>query len=135
MISQTVRYALNILGFLVRHRGSRVRGEDIAGETGVPANYLSKILNQLRKQGIVEAGKGWGGGFELRTEALERPIQDILVMFEGIERGSRNDCLFGLPQCDATHPCPLHAYWEPIRTRHQQMLTDVRIKDLGTAPN
>ncbi|MBK7702550.1 MAG: Rrf2 family transcriptional regulator [bacterium] len=38
----------------------------VAAATGIPVNYLSKILNQLRKAGLVESRKGWGGGFQLR---------------------------------------------------------------------
>ena len=79
MVTQTARYALNVLGFLVRAEAERVRSEDIARQTGIPANYLSKILNQLRKQGVVEGEKGWGGGFRIRPEALQRPIGEIVT--------------------------------------------------------
>lgn len=133
MVSQTFKYALNILGCLVREQGGRIRGEDIARKTGIPANYLSKILNQLRKQGIVEAEKGWGGGFRLRPRALKRPIRDILVIFDGIESTKREDCIFGLAKCDESHPCPLHHYWERIRAIYVEMLTNMKVKDLGNS--
>lgn len=132
MFSRTSTYALNILGFLVRSRGVRTRGEEIAKETGIPANYLSKILNQLRKQGIVDAEKGWGGGFEVRAEALERPIRDVLAIFEGVEPAGKKECLFGLQHCDSEQPCPLHGYWERIRDLRDDMLTRTTIADLGT---
>ena len=131
MISQTARYALNTLGFLVRNRDDRIRGEEIARNTGVPANYLSKILNQLRKQGVVEAEKGWGGGFRIRPDALNRPIRDVLAIFDGVDSTERTDCLYGLPECDDKHPCPLHSYWERIREIHAEMLSNTTIEDLG----
>lgn len=131
MISQTSRYALNILGFLVRHRDRRTRGEEIARSTGIPANYLSKILNQLRKQGLVDSEKGWGGGFQLRPGAGKHPIGEVLAIFEGVESLARNDCVFGFPTCDEDDPCPLHPYWEKIRAIQTDMLKNTTIQDLG----
>lgn len=131
MISQTSRHALNILGFLVREEGVRTPGETIARHTGVPANYLSKILNQLRKQGVVEAEKGWGGGFQIRPEALERPIRDILTIFDGTAGAEPTECVFGLKECDANNPCPLHLYWEQIKRIQGEMVSQVTIRHLG----
>ena len=131
MISQTSRHALRILGFLAQADGARSRSGDIARETGIPANYLGKILNRLRKQGIVESEKGWGGGFRLRPEALKRPIGEILAFFEGVESINREDCAFGLPECSADEPCPLHPYWEGIRELYRRMLLETTVADLG----
>ena len=134
MISQTSRYALNILGFLAGNQSRRTRSEEIARATGIPANYLSKILNQLRKQALVDAEKGWGGGFQLRPEALRTPILDILTIFDGVDSTKQEGCLFGLPQCNAEDPCPLHPYWEKIRSVYHEMLADTRIADLARLP-
>ena len=133
MLSQTSRHALNILGFLVRENGVRTPGETIARHTGVPANYLSKILNQLRKQGIVEAEKGWGGGFLIRPDALERPIRDVLLIFDGVAGAEPTECVFGLGKCDSSHPCPLHFYWEQIKQIQADMVSRVTIRHLGGA--
>ena len=131
MVSQTSRYALRILGFLVENEGRRICGEEISAATGIPANYLSKILNQLRKQGIVDSEKGWGGGFQLREEAGQIPIRDILRVFDGVDRIDRHECVFGLPKCDAEHPCPLHSYWERINETLTEMMDNTTVRDLG----
>ena len=110
MLSQTSRYALRILGFLVENQGCRTRGEQIAEATGIPSNYLSKILSQLRKQGIVDSEKGWGGGFELRRDARDIPIRQILQIFDGIDVFREKKCVFGLASCSADDPCPLHPH-------------------------
>jgi len=133
MLSRTARYALRTLGFLVENQGSRIRAEQIAAATGIPANYLSKILNQLRKQGLVDSEKGWGGGFELRPDALELPIREVLTIFDGAESVDRKDCAFGLPRCDADHPCPLHPYWERIKATLSEMVSAEKVGDLGAS--
>jgi Rrf2 family protein len=131
MLSQTSRYALHILGYLASRPADQVRGEDVAEATGVPANYLLKIMGQLRKAGLVEAKRGWHGGFKLRESALDRPLKDALVALDGLDSVEREDCAFGLPSCDAEHPCPLHAQWEEIRGRFLEMISGTRIRDLA----
>jgi Rrf2 family protein len=132
MVSRTAKYALQILGYLASQNGTLVPGEEIARRTGIPANYLSKVLNQLRKQGIVDAEKGWGGGFALRKDARKRPIGDILAIIDGHEAVHAKTCLFGLPDCDPENPCPLHPFWERIRGTYVEMLARTTVQDLGT---
>ncbi len=93
MISRTAEYAFLALAFLTRNRDRAVTTREIARATGLPADYLSKILRSLRKQGILVAHRGIGGGF-----ALARPPEEVSIL----------DVLSGLgeklPQTDT---CPL----------------------------
>lgn len=130
MISQTVKYALRILGYLADHPGEWIQGEQIASSTGIPANYLSKILNQLRKRGIVSSQKGWGGGFFLEEDALTTPIAEVVELFDG--KRVQDACVFGLGQCDSEDPCPLHPHWEAISKNYEAMLDAVTLRDLHT---
>lgn len=131
MISHTTRYALRILGHLVDHQGQRTPGEEIARATGIPLNYLSKILTQLRKRGIVDSEKGWGGGFELRADARNLAIGEILSIFDGVDRSKDRECVFGLAKCAADNPCPLHPYWARVQGALDGMLTGTTVADLG----
>ncbi len=131
MVTQTGKYALRILGYLADHPGERVLGRDIAADTGIPANYLSKILNQLRKAGYVLSQKGWGGGFLLHERAARRPIGDVLELIEGPK--DNDSCVFELRPCDASHPCPLHQSWDRVRREYDAMLSSVSVGDLGHA--
>jgi len=131
MLSQTSKYALRILGFLVENQGRRIRGERIAEATGIPANYLSKILSQLRKQGIVHSEKGWGGGFELRRDARDTKIHQVFRSFDGVDVFRQVGCAFGLGECNSANPCPLHPHWERIQGALHDMLTSTSIRDLG----
>jgi len=130
MVSQTGRYALRILGYLADHRGQWIQGSQISSDTGIPSNYLSKILNQLRKRRFVLSRKGWGGGFLLNEDARTTPILEVLDLFQG----ARDDkqCIFGLRKCDAENPCPLHEPWAKIQDAYQHMLSRTTISDLRT---
>jgi Rrf2 family iron-sulfur cluster assembly transcriptional regulator len=128
LISQTVRYAFRILGYLADHPGEWIPGEQIAKETGIPANYLSKILNQLRKRGFVQSQKGWGGGFLLEKSAMNTPISEVVELLDG--RVKPQECIFGFDTCDLENPCPLHPHWEKITGTMGEMLDTVTIADL-----
>ena len=131
MISRTTRYAFQILGYLAARPAQQLRGEEIAAATGIPANYLAKILNQLRKAGLVESQKGWGGGFRLRAGAETRPIRDVLVVFDGLGSADRTDCALGRPACDTEHPCAMHEEWAGVRDGFTRMITSTRVADLA----
>ena len=132
MISATGRYALRILGYLAGRQGTWVQARQMASDTGIPGNYLSKILNQLGKQGIVSSRRGWGGGFTLRREGLDRPLAAVVELFDG--RRPDGECLFGMERCDAAMPCPLHHWWERARGSYDEMLRTVRVRDLQPTP-
>ena len=132
MISRTSKYALHVIGYLVGRNGVRTTGEELARNTGIPANYLSKILSQLRKHGFVDAEKGWGGGFRVPEEAMSRPIREILEIIDGPERVDSRECVFGLPRCDEDHPCPLHERWRGVREAYLDMLATTKVADLET---
>lgn len=130
MISRTGKHALQILGHLVKHEGEWISGQDIAIETSIPANYLGKILNNLAKHEFVESRKGWGGGFTIRSEAMGRPISEVLEVVEGPTAAESKECVYGLGQCNDEQPCPLHQHFKPIRSAFENMLNDVTVRDI-----
>lgn len=128
MFSQTSRYALRTLGYLATHRERWVLAREIAEETGIPSNYLSKVLAQLRKRGFVTSRKGWGGGFRMKGTAGGVAIAAVLETFDG--KRDRDACAFGLGRCDSDDPCPLHPHWERVRNEYDRMLRRVTLRDL-----
>ncbi|HXV77088.1 MAG TPA: Rrf2 family transcriptional regulator [Candidatus Polarisedimenticolaceae bacterium] len=131
MISRASRYALSVLRSLGQAEDERLSTAALADETGVPPSYLAKLLTQLRKQGVVDAERGWGGGFRLRPEALDRPLRDIVVIFDGRERSADKACLLELTDCDEDNPCVLHPFWRQIRQALDELLTTQTIRDLA----
>ena len=130
MLGQTSRYALHVLGYLAKRERDLVSGKEIAAATGIPANYLSKVLGQLRKSGFVEGQKGWYGGFRIRPQALRRPIREVVEVTEG-NAVAKQGCAFGFPECSSSRPCPLHPFWEQVLERYEEMLGFVQVADLA----
>jgi Rrf2 family transcriptional regulator, iron-sulfur cluster assembly transcription factor len=131
LIRRTTKYALNVLRCLAREPDRRTPTDRLAQETGVPANYLSKILSQLRKHDVVEGEKGWRGGFRLQPGALDRSIRSIDEIFDKRpKRSTSRECIFGLALCDGTNPCALHERWERVRAERDAMFTTITVRDL-----
>ena len=113
-LSRPAEYALRAMTYLARLESpERVQTRNLAEAINVPAPFLSKIMRRLTADGILDAKKGHHGGFILaRTPGKIRFI-DILraVDFEP----SADHCLFGLGNCDANNPCPLHPEWSILK--------------------
>jgi Rrf2 family protein len=99
MFSVTAQYALRVLAYLsAQPTGSVVGGQELSRKTGIPRNYLSKLLLVLGNAGIIEATRGSGGGYRLSSEPEKTPLVRIVELFDRqiVKRG----CLLGLrPVC------------------------------------
>jgi Rrf2 family protein len=97
MLNQTSRYALSLLCYLARHGEERIPAHQIAVDTGTPVNYVAKILAVLRRGGVVEGEKGWGGGYALRPRAGDFSVGEVMALFE--DKVGPVVCPFLQPEC------------------------------------
>src|SRR5437763_13868483 len=79
MISQTVEYALRAIVHLAAYPGAAQTNRQIAEATKVPMPYLSKVLQQMTRAGLIRSHRGLRGGFTL----ARRP--DEITVFEVFE--------------------------------------------------
>ena len=113
-LSRPAEYALRAMTHLARlESAERVRSSDLGAAVDVPAPFLSKIMRRLVAVGLVDAKKGHHGGFVLAKPPGDIRFIDILraVDFEP----AADHCLFGLANCDANNPCPLHSQWSILK--------------------
>lgn len=105
MFSQTVEYALRAVVHLAFNAPAGQTTDQIATATLVPKAYLSKVLQELRRGGIVASQRGVGGGITLVKEPKELTILEVVNAVEPIVR--IKTCPLGLPMHGA-RLCPLH---------------------------
>ncbi len=83
MLSITSEHALRALTHLARlPEGASAPGRTLAAQTGIPANYLSKILWMLGNAGIIDATRGNGGGYRLKRKPGDIKLTEIVELFE-----------------------------------------------------
>ena len=129
MLSRTAEYALRAALYLARRQEEGpVSAEVVAAALGAPANYLSKTLQLLAREGILTSVRGPGGGFTL----VERPemlsIARVVAPFE--ESHGTGRCLLGDRPCNAADPCAAHQRWSAIKEAATRSLAITMIADL-----
>jgi Rrf2 family transcriptional regulator, iron-sulfur cluster assembly transcription factor len=78
-------YALLALGNLACHGHERpLRVQQISHETGVPAEYLRKLMRRLTEAGVVHSVRGPGGGIALVKAAKDVTILQVVEAIEGL---------------------------------------------------
>ncbi len=73
-----------VLGLARQYQsGKAVKVEDLAGEYGVPPNYLVQILIELKSKNIVKSLRGKEGGYMLAKPPAKVTMGDILRAAHG----------------------------------------------------
>jgi Rrf2 family protein len=102
IFSRKSDYGLRALMYLAERRGKGpVTLNEIADKLMIPKAFLSKILQQLARKGVVRSLKGPSGGFVLAVDPSEVTLQEILREIDGPTRvfdcfATETDCsLYG----------------------------------------
>ncbi|MBL8215209.1 MAG: Rrf2 family transcriptional regulator [Bryobacterales bacterium] len=130
MLSTTSQYALRALVRLASEPGGgAVLGRDLAKECDIPANYLSKLLWQLRNAGLVSTVRGSGGGYKLDRPAGEIRLMEVVEVFEGLRH--RPTCLLGKGECSDAEACSAHHAWKKLRATYIEFLGANTLADIA----
>ncbi len=102
IFSRKSDYGLRALMYLVDRRArGPVTLHEIAEKLMIPRAFLSKILQQLAKKGVVRSLKGPSGGFVLAVDPAEVTLLEVLTEIDGPTRvfecfATESDCnLYG----------------------------------------
>ncbi|MGF1671105.1 MAG: RrF2 family transcriptional regulator, partial [Balneolaceae bacterium] len=99
-------------------------------------HFLTKILQQLTSEGILQSFKGPNGGVRLTRSGDEISLLDIVRTIDGDNLFT--ECALGLPGCGVMKPCPLHDKWADTRDNIRDMLDSTTLNELvkrGKAEN
>ena len=133
VLSTTAEYALRALIALAHEPDRATLGRDLAASSGVPANYLSKILLDLKKAGFVQAVRGTGGGYRLGRPPGEVHLMEVVELIDGA--GARPGCfLAGTDACSDEDPCLAHDRWALVRDQFVAFLERTTLDDISEHP-
>jgi len=131
MLSKTAEYALRGAVRLARERDTNLTTEQLAQDTGVPAGYLSKVLQALGKNGLVVSRKGLGGGFRLARDPEAISVLEVVNAVDPIQHV--RTCPLGLSHHGATL-CPLHRRLDAITSQVEEAFEATPLSDLVIEP-
>jgi Rrf2 family protein len=133
MLSQKTRYAIRAMQHLADHYGDApVRLADIAAEQKIPANFLTVILSELSRFGIVASRRGKDGGYWLAVSPIDITYGDLIRIMRGslalVPCASR----FGHEKCHncvEEGECRTRALMLQVRDRTAELLDSIRLCD------
>lgn len=77
-------YALVLVGYLKEHGGNFAAIGAIAKTCDLPAAYLEKVAQELRRAGWLEARKGLGGGYRLKEDGAPVSVEELINFYSPI---------------------------------------------------
>ncbi len=118
--SKTAEYAIRVLSYL-HNNGEKSHSVNILHkQLSLPYKYLTKMMTELVKKGLVQASRGRDGGFSLAKDAHEIFLHDILeAVGESLQK---KRCILGFEKCNALNPCALHNEWVQPKEMIETML-------------
>lgn len=82
--TKAVDYALHTLAYMIDHRNDgNISVLALASHFDVSPTYLSKILTQLSKAGIISSTSGVKGGYVLNKDSADINFFEVIQAIEG----------------------------------------------------
>ena len=130
--STTCAYAIRAMSRLamIKPQG-HMRISEICEGTDLPAHFVSKILSDLVRAGLLTSSRGRGGGYALARKPGLITLYDIVAAVDG--ESQFNKCVTCLSCCDDKQPCAQHEHFKPIRKTIIDYVRSTTLKDISEA--
>lgn len=122
-------YALRSLMYLCWHRHRTVTAEEIARFYGISRDHIVKVIQELSRQGYVQARRGRGGGSVLARDPRQITVGEVITTFEGPP--ALLDCLRTTGVCVIEPTCRLRQVLAEGQSRMCVYLDSVSIEDVA----
>ena len=133
MLSQKTRYTIRALQHLAdTWRQGPVRLDIIAEKQNIPRKFLTVILSEMVREGLVISHRGRDGGYELALAPVDIRYGDIIRLTRGslalvpcASRNAHETCNNCLPEAE----CRLRGLMLTLRDEMAEMLDRVSLAD------
>ncbi len=133
MLSQKTRYAIRAMQHLADHYGEGpVQLAAIAEQQKIPPKFLTVILSELTRYGLVASLRGRDGGYWLAIPPVDITYGDLIRLMRGslalvpcASRSAHEKCR----NCVAEGDCRTRALMLDVRDRTAQILDAIRLSD------
>lgn len=130
MLSNTCKTAIKAVVYLSSRgfTGKKPGVKEIATHINASEHTVSKILQNLVRQNVINSTKGPLGGFYITEVQRKVPVITIIHKVDG--QAALNKCGLGLDECTSEHPCPIHDDYEKGRAIIANIFTTQSIHSL-----
>ncbi|MGI6302722.1 MAG: RrF2 family transcriptional regulator [Verrucomicrobiota bacterium] len=132
MFSQTAEYALRAAIALAQEGDRSLTTDELAVRTKVPRGYLSKVLQQLHKGGVVRAIRGIYGGYALCRPPGDITMIEVVNAVDPIQR--IHTCPLNLPE-HGDCLCPLHQRMDRALAEVERAFSETTLEEVVQEPS
>jgi FeS assembly SUF system regulator len=128
-LNRLTDYGVVVLTQICLSNNGLCSAQQISRRTGVPLPTVSKVLNILTRDGLVESHRGATGGYALSRRPDEIAVADIIQALEGpialtacVDSGGGN--------CEVESICPMRGGWDKVNRAIRDALNSVSLADM-----
>jgi Rrf2 family protein len=133
MLSQKTRYCIRALQHLAdTWQQGPIRLDAIADAQNIPRKFLTVILSEMVREGLVTSHRGREGGYELALPPVDIRYGDIIRLTRGslalvpcASRNAHETCSNCLPEAD----CRLRGLMLQLRDEMAEILDRITLAD------
>lgn len=130
ILSKSCVYGLRASVYLASKKEDHfITIKKLSDDLNISFHFLTKVLQQLTKDEILESYKGPNGGVKLAKPAHSVTFLDVVISIDG--KYMLSDCLLALPACGELNPCPLHDEWHQLKENLRSMMANITLEDLS----
>ena len=130
-INRQTDYAVRvILALAKRGEGVRLSSADIQQEMLIPKSFMSRIVAQLSREGLINTFPGRDGGMSLPRPASQITLKDVVDAFEGPILLSECMQVKGEDDCPFQSNCPVRSKWGRVQVAMMREMASITFEDL-----
>ena len=129
MFSKACKLAIKAMIYLETYGSeTRINLNEISKAIDSPTAFTSKILQELRKNGLLTSIKGINGGFQIANNR-QIDLKEIVTIIDGDD--IFDNCVLGLKRCSSLNPCPVHHKYAAVKRELLQIMLESYLKEFS----
>ena len=133
MLSQKTRYTIRAFQHLADHWGKgQVQLADIADAQNIPPKFLTVILSEMAREGLLISQRGRDGGYQLALPPIDISYGDLVRLTRGslalvpcAARNAHEHCKNCLPEAE----CRMRSLMLKVRDDTASILDSITLAD------
>jgi Rrf2 family transcriptional regulator, iron-sulfur cluster assembly transcription factor len=131
-INRQTDYAVRvILALAQRGEGARLSSAAIQQEMLIPRAFMTRIVAQLAREGLVNTFPGRDGGLMLPRPASQINLKEVVEAFEGPILLSECMQVKGEDDCPFQSNCPVRSKWGRVQVAMLREMASISFEELA----
>ena len=131
-INRQTDYAVRVvLALAKRGEAARLSSPAIQKEMLIPKSFMSRIVAQLSRGGLINTFAGRHGGLSLPRPPSQITLKDVVELFEGPVLLSECMQVNGEDDCPFHVNCPVRPKWGRVQIAMMREMASITFEDLA----